>query len=201
MNAVEQIVEVYFQKCRACFTMPDVKVASGNNRQFDLLSYSAKEKAGYHIESSVTHQVNWNPKIQWLNGKIESKFFGTPGKNNNKSGNTDGAKNKNYLEKMKEAYETYGLDYERIRRVWVLWCTDKIDNKDLIEKKGETYLKESINGKQIEILSFRDKIIPELEAAIGTANYEHDIVRTISLIIQYQNQKLPSARGKRGTQG
>jgi hypothetical protein len=189
MDAVEQIVEIYFQKCRACFTLPDVKVASGNNRQIDLLSYSAKEKNGYHIESSVTHRINWNPKIEWLKERIEYKFFGVPGKNGNKSGNTDRAKNKNYLEKIKETYETYGLKYEKINRVWVLWCIDKMDDEGLLEKNGKTYLKEKINGQTIEILSFRDDIIPQLEKIIGTANYEHEITRTISLIIQYQNQK------------
>jgi hypothetical protein len=77
MNAVEQIVEIYFQKILNCLTHPDIKVEKGNNRQFDLLAYNIKTKKAYHIESSVKHELRWNPTIDELMELIRFKFFGT----------------------------------------------------------------------------------------------------------------------------
>jgi hypothetical protein len=189
MNAVEQIVELYFQKVRHCFTCSDIKIEKGNNRQFDLLAYSIKDNKQYHVESSVTHRLNWNPTLLWLIDKNEYKFFGKPRINKNKSKNTDNAKNKNYLNEIKKQYKKYGLDFEKMNRVWVLWCVDNLNINEYCQKDDRIYLKEKINRKNIELLSFRDEIIPKLEEIIGTSNYEDDIARTISLIIQYQRQK------------
>ena len=187
MNAVEQIVEIYFQKILNCLTNPDIKVENGNNRQFDLLAYNIKSRKSYHIESSVKHELRWNPIIDELKESIEFKFFGTLRDKNNKGKNTDKAKNKNYLEQIKITYEVYGMDYEKINRVWVLWCADKIDNKSFKINNGKEYLE--VNNKLIEIISFRDIIIPELEKNIGKSNYENDIIRTLSLIIESKKQK------------
>ena len=188
MNAVEQIVEIYFQKVRNCFTNADIKIEYGNNRQFDLLAYSLINKKSYHIESSVTHGINWNPTVNALEEKVAYKFFGETRKNLNKSLNTDEAKNKNYLEQIKKQYNKYGFDFEKINRVWVLWCVDKLKSNEYYQKEHNLYLQNKIHNKTIEILSFRDKIIPELEDVIGTSNYEDDILRTISLLLQYQKQ-------------
>jgi hypothetical protein len=187
MNAVEQIVEIYFQKILNCLTHPDIKVENGNNRQFDLLAYNIKAKKSFHIESSVKHELRWNPTMNELKGFIEYKFFGTLREKNNKGKNTDKAKNKNYLEQIKDTYKIYGMDYEKISRVWVLWCTDKIEDENFIIKKDKKYLE--INNKKIEIISFRDVIIPELENNIGKSNYENDIIRTLSLIIESKKQR------------
>jgi hypothetical protein len=158
-----------------------------NISQFDLLAYNIKTRKSFHIESSVKHELRWNPTINELKGFIEYKFFGTLKEKSNKGKNTDKAKNKNYLEQIKNSYKIYGMDYEKINRVWVLWCTDKIENKYFTIKKGKKYLE--INNKQIEILSFRDIIIPELEKNIGKSNYENDIIRTLSLLIESKKQK------------
>jgi hypothetical protein len=186
MNAVEQIVEIYFQKMLNCLTHPDIKVENGNNRQFDLLAYNIKTKKTYHIESSVKHELRWNPTINELIELIKFKFFGTLKDKNNKSKNTDKAKNKNYLEQIKNTYKIFGMNYDKINRVWVLWCTDKIEGKYFLIEKGKKYLE--INQKKIEIISFRDIIIPELENSIGRSNYENDIIRTLSLFIERKKQ-------------
>jgi predicted transcriptional regulator len=187
MNAVEQIVEIYFQKILICLTHPDIKVEKGNNRQFDLLAYNIKKKKSYHIESSVKHELRWNPTIDELKELIGFKFFGTLKNKNNKGKNTDKAKNKNYLDQIKSTYEFYGMNYEKINRVWVLWCTDKIADTHFKIIKSKKYL--NLNNKTIEIISFRDIIIPELEKSIGKSNYENDIIRTLSLIIESRKQK------------
>lgn len=40
-----------------------------------------------------------------------------------------------------------------------------------------------------ELLSFRDEVIPQLKKAIGASNYDDEIIRTLSLLIQYEQQK------------
>ena len=192
MNAVERIVEIYFQKIYNCLTCPDTKIKNGNNRQFDLLAYSIKDRKQYHVESSVTHGVDWNPTLAWLIEKIEYKFFGEPSKTDNQSKNTDKAKNKNYLEQIKQQYYEYGFNFEELHRVWVLWCFDKLSRDEYILKGKKYYLKNCIRDKEIEIIPFREIIIPKLIKKIGTSNYEDEIIRTFSLIAQYQKQKTGS---------
>ena len=43
-------------------------------------------------------------------------------------------------------------------------------------------------GYGIEVISFRDKILPELMEKVSTANYDDEILRTFSLIKQYKRQ-------------
>lgn len=185
MNAVEQIVEIYFRHVRNCFTHADVKIENGNNRQIDLLAYSLKENKSYHIESSVTHMPNWNPIIADIENRIKYKFLGYPRPNNNQSSRTDSAKMKSYEDHIRKTYESHGMDWDNIIRVWVLWCKDKFENLDWTYKFCED---NKLNPENLEILSFRDDIIPSLEGKIGTSNYEHEIMRTISLLSQYKEQ-------------
>ena len=39
---LERIVESYFRIERKCFTITDIKIPKGNNRQIDILAYSLK---------------------------------------------------------------------------------------------------------------------------------------------------------------
>ena len=39
-----------------------------------------------------------------------------------------------------------------------------------------------------EVLSFRDNVMPTLLKETGSSNYDDDLLRCISLVIQYQNQ-------------
>jgi len=44
MNTAEHRVESYFRLCRKCFTIVDLKVPRGNNRQLDILAHNVKEQ-------------------------------------------------------------------------------------------------------------------------------------------------------------
>lgn len=195
MNAVEQIVELYFQNVRKCFTCPDIKVKGGNNRQIDLLAYSLKDKKSYHVESSVTHVEKWNPKKSDIEKHIKYKFLGYARKNSNKSSKTDFNRKKSYRDKIEETYAEYGIFGDEIIRVWVLWCSDNI--KRLEYWKTSLCKRINLDPSKLEILSFRDEIIPKLQEIIGTSNYEHDIKRTLSLIYQYSLQKNVTTSTKR----
>ena len=74
MNAVEHIVESYFRYCRNCFTMVDVKIIGGNNRQCDLLAFNLATQEQFHVESSVTHDLNWLPSEDTLRETFDKKF-------------------------------------------------------------------------------------------------------------------------------
>ena len=58
------------------FTVVDVKVQNGNNRQLDLLSYNIESSTSYHIESTVTHRLNWKPNMETLIELFIKKFLG-----------------------------------------------------------------------------------------------------------------------------
>lgn len=53
MNTAERIVESYFRHCRRCLTIPDVKIAGGNNRQIDLLAWQPKTRTVYQPPQSL----------------------------------------------------------------------------------------------------------------------------------------------------
>ena len=55
MTTTERIVESYYRLIKSCFTMADVKVKDGNNRQFDLLAYCLRDGKQYHVEITVMH--------------------------------------------------------------------------------------------------------------------------------------------------
>lgn len=74
MNTAERIVEAYFRHYRGCFTMTDVKVADGNNRQLDLLAVSLRKGIQYHVETSVTHEKSWRLNWEKLEKKLQAKF-------------------------------------------------------------------------------------------------------------------------------
>jgi len=78
MNTTEKIVESYFRICRNCFTMTDVKVHAGNNRQLDLVAFHIQETHQYHVEVGVTHARGFQPTFAKLREKFERKFFGEP---------------------------------------------------------------------------------------------------------------------------
>ena len=50
--------------------------------------------------------------------------------------------------------------------------------------------KRCLTGEAIDILSFRDVVIPSLMEKIGTSNYEDDVLRTLSFVLQFQKQTL-----------
>ena len=101
MNAVEHIVEAYFRICKRCFTMHDVKVPGGNNRQFDLLAVSMLTNEQYHVETSV--MPGFCPRAADLKELFDKKFRGVPAPSDNPRG--DHAKGKTYSKPIEDAYE------------------------------------------------------------------------------------------------
>lgn len=102
MNAAEHIVESYFRLCRKFFTIVDLKVPRGNNRQLDILAHNVKEQQQYHIEVGVTHRQNECPAFAELSPQFEKKFFGASSERKGKAGGiTDFEKGNPTLHKSK----------------------------------------------------------------------------------------------------
>lgn len=185
MNTTEKIVESYFRLCRDCFTMADLKVIHGNNRQIDLLAVNLKTGEQYHVEVSVTHRENWCPTPADLFSEFEKKYFGTPTKRIGK--NTDYALGKTYEKQIYETYKSVGFNPQKIKRIWVCWTVIGADD---IDHQLEQYRKKrGLKKGAIEILSFRDIIIPSLKERVATSNYEDDVLRTLSLLQQFEEQQ------------
>ena len=184
MNTSEKIVESYFRLCRDCFTIADLKVISGNNRQIDLLAYNLKAKEQYHIEVSVTHQENWCPTPNELTTEFDRKFFGVPVKREGK--NTDFTLGKNYKKQIDLTYESVGFNPKNIKLIWVCWT---LRDGDSVDKLLEEYCnRRGLPKDTINVISFRDDIIPSLMDRVGTSNYGDDVLRTLSFLQQFQKQ-------------
>jgi len=184
MNTTERIVESYFRLCRGCFTYPDVKVPRGNNRQLDLLAYNIRNESQYHIETSVTHELSWRASWEKLATKFERKFFGVPAKR--EGHNTDYTKNKNYLAEIKNAYKMVGFTVSKVQRIWITWV---IPEEGDFEKKLLCYCRKKRLGKTpIQVISFRDELLPDLQSTVGKSNYDDDVLRTLSLLRQFEIQ-------------
>jgi len=195
MNTTEKIVESYYRLCLGCFTMADMKVINGNNRQIDLLAVNLNTNKQYHVEVSVTHQENWCPTPDELFAEFEKKYFGAPTKREGK--NTDYALGKTYEKQIYKTYESVGLNPQSIKRVWVCWTVVDADD---IEHQMEQYCKKKgLKKDDIEILSFRDVIIPSLLKKVATSNYEDDVLRTLSLLQQFEKQQIKNMKGIKAT--
>jgi hypothetical protein len=182
MNTTEHIVESYFRLCRRCFTISDVKVPRGNNRQIDLLAVSLIDGLAYHVECSVTHKRAWCPTVAGLELAFVKKFSGVPPKREGR--NTDSTRNKRYGGQIFSTYRLYGIDLMKVRHVWVCW--EVADPAHLDDMLNSFYMK---TGIRVEVISFRDAIIPELQNAVGTAHYDDDILRTFSLLKEFTKQR------------
>ncbi|NNM85806.1 MAG: hypothetical protein HKL96_08650 [Phycisphaerales bacterium] len=180
MNAAEQIVDQYLQLCLRCFTIADVKVVRGNNRQLDLLAINPKQNTQYHIEVSVTHDLGFAPDANKLYAEFDRKFRGVPPARDGHK--TDHSKGKNYLANIEQTYKQAGLEPSKIKRVYCCWFAK--EGAGSIDT--ERYFKDT--GLKIEIWSLRDDILPDLLETIGTTNYDHPILRTLSLLKQHNKQ-------------
>lgn len=187
MNAAEHVAESYFRLCRNCFTISDRKVTRGNNRQLDILAYDLKSERQFHVEVSVTHRQNWCPTIEELKVEFEKKFIGAPPKREGAVGGaTDYEKGKSYFRQIEETYIECGFSPAHVKRVWVCWMVKAKDNsKPIVEQFKFDNPKASF---EIEILSLRDYVLPALESAIGTANYDDEILRIIGFMKERESQ-------------
>lgn len=187
MNAAEHIVDAYFRMARGCFTLADRKVTRGNNRQLDILAYHLKQDSAFHIEVGVTHQKNWCPTLSELGTHFEKKFFGAPPERKGKSaGTTDYEKGKSYWRQIEATYREVGFDPERVQRVWVCWTVkNQKDSEPIKLQYQSTHLSRSF---EIEVLSLRDFVLPRLQNAIGTANYDDEVLRMLGFVKQRELQ-------------
>lgn len=185
MNAAEHIVESYFRLCRKCFTISDQKVYQGNNRQLDILAYDVKNCHAFHIEVATTHRESWFPTLEKLKVEFDKKFFGLPPERKGRSdGTTDFEKGKLYFESINETYRSLGLDSEKVQRVWVSWTVKDKEQKFDVEHRVN-HLKRTF---RVQVLSLRDVILPALENAIGTSNYDDEVLRILSLLKEREIQ-------------
>lgn len=81
-------------------------------------------------------------------------------------------------------YQRLGIDLGKIKRIWICWTVKDPDNLNLHLRNYH-----SRTGYLVEVISFRDRILPELMATVSTANYDDEVLRTFSLIKEWQNQK------------
>jgi len=187
MTTTEHIVETYYRVIKNCFTYSDLKVVGGNNRQFDVLAYDPKNEVLRHVEVSVTHNEHWTANLERIKQEIGFKFFGLPKNRRPDNPNTDFNKGKTYEEQIKNAYDSFGIEWNKVIRVWCLWRYN--ESEDEISNWKENLEKEyGVKANMFEILSFRDTVIPSLYNKIGTSNYSDEIMRTFSLIKEYNKQ-------------
>lgn len=175
MNAAEHILECYFRLVLKCFTIADVKVINGNNRQCDLLAVNIKNNKYYHVESSVTHRKMWAPDVPTLQEIFDKKFRGIPPKK--ESPKSDWKKGITYFDNIKKTYSLLGIPPSKINRVFVCWFI-KDKEKENVDIFLDKYKKKY--GIRVEVLSLKDTILPKLVEAVGTSNYDDEILRTIS---------------------
>ncbi len=184
MQTSERIVESYFRLCKGCFTYPDVKVKGGNNRQLDLLAYNIREDTKYHVETSVTHELSWRATWENLERCFEKKFFGAPARR--EGPNTDYSRGKNYFAEIKKTYKMIGFAPREVQRVWITWV---IPDEEGFGTNLRDYSRRKRLGQfPILVMSFRDEILPTLLSTVGKSNYDDDVLRTLSLIRQFERQ-------------
>lgn len=181
MNAVEHIVEAYYRICRGCFTMHDVKVEGGNNRQFDLLAYNLKDGSQYHIEVSVIHSEHWCPTPEELIEPFQKKFLGWPERRDGRR--TDATKGKTYEEQIHHTYLKVGFKPESIQRVWICWL---LKNRERLGSVMEIFCQK--HHFSVDVVDFRDEILKDFWQKIGTSNYDDEVLRTLSLLKQKEVQ-------------
>lgn len=182
MNTVEHIVESYFRYCRGCLTISDVKVQKGNNRQCDLLAYNLKTHEQFHIESSVTILNRFQPPPDKLQKLFLRKFLGDVPKR--KGERSDYAQGKNYYNRILETYCRVGFDPSKIQRIFVMWKRPSKGDESIYSVPALDQ-----QAIAITIMSLRDDIIPALLTEIKTSHYDDEVLRTISIIRQYDRQR------------
>lgn len=186
MNTAEKIVESYFRHCLDCFTMSDVKVEAGNNRQLDLVAIHLPMGEAYHVETTVKI-AGFCPTLEKLRTAFEHKFFGAPRANAKPTG--DHALGKNYRPAINRTYKRLGLTPSKVRRVYVCWTVNGVDDEELEDFCRGFSRRYHLGRNPIQVWSFRDRILPELVEAVGTSNYDDDALRTLSLLGAAERQR------------
>jgi len=187
MNTTEHLVETYYRQ-KGHFTVTDVKVENGNNRQFDILTFDNKAKKFYHVEVSVTHALKWIRPLESISEEVRFKFFGIPKNKRPENLKTDHAKGKTYLEPIKATYAKFNIEYENVKRVRCTWCLSNVDIPKVDNWKISMASEFNLQPDNFEILLFRDEVLTNLLNKIGTSHYDDELLRTLSLISEYRRQ-------------
>jgi hypothetical protein len=188
MNSTERLVEAYYRQ-KGHFTLTDVKVQNGNNRQFDILSYDSNSREFFHIEISVTHSLNWATNLSLITNEMRFKFFGIPKNKRPNNPKTDFNKGKTYVNAIKSTYSKYGINFETVNRVWCTWNLSQEEIEKIESWKNSMKEEFKIEPNKFHILLFRDEVLQTLINKIGTSNYDDEILRTLSLISEYKKQR------------
>jgi hypothetical protein len=156
-------------------------VINGVNRQLDLLAINLTTGDQYHIETSVTHRTAWAPDEQKLESIFAHKFLGHPKEREGKK--SDFVRGVNYQAQIEATYKSVGLDPTKIQRVFVCW----ILKHEAAGKNALAAFRQK-HGFGMSIVSFRDTILPALRDAVGTTNYDDEVLRTLSFIKEQDSQ-------------
>lgn len=187
MNTTEHLVEAFYQQ-QGCLTTTDVKIVKGNNRQIDLLAVNLKTEKYYHVEISVAHTEQWPVTLDKIKQRIRYKFFGTTINSRPENPKTDFAKGKTYLNQIKETYSKFGFDFSKVIRVWCAWSILDASMSDILKWKNSLAAEFKLEETNFEILLFRDDVLPKLLECVGTAYYDDQLLRTLSLVKEYNRQ-------------
>jgi hypothetical protein len=179
VNTAERIVESYFRHCRDCFTITDVKMQGGNNRQLDLLAVNLKRGEYYHVETSVKIK-GFDPTIAKLESLFDQKFLGAPRPSEKVTG--DFSRGKNFYPAIKKTYTELGIQRSKLRRVFVCWQVKNATSEQLTAFLRSYSQRQRWGSRTIEIISFKDVVLPELFRCVDSANYSDDALRTLSLL-------------------
>jgi hypothetical protein len=147
----------------------------------DILAVSMVTGEQYHVECSVTHREKWCPTPEQLISEFQKKFSGIPPIRDGE--NTDSRRGKRYGAQITFMYRRLGLDIAKVKRIWICWVVK--DPEDLRRALSEYFMR---TGHSVEIISFRDVILPALMEAVGTSNYDDDALRTFSLVKEWKKQ-------------
>jgi hypothetical protein len=101
--------------------------------------------------------------------------------------NTDHARGKNYFTNIQRTYKAVGFTPSKVQRIWVTWV---IPDEELFEKELLKYCRSKRIGRcPIQVVSFRDEVLPKLLSEVRKSNYDDDVLRTLSLLNQFKRQR------------
>lgn len=172
MNTIECAVDCYFRLCRRCFTMHDVIVERGGNGKFGLLAFEVGSGRQYHIECGVNHCEEWQPDADDLLDEFDRRFFGIPKATEFLSG-----------------YRTVGFLPGLVERIYCSWMLPMLPDLSRILQQYAS----ARRIRSIQIISFRDEILPQLERARALSAPEKEAVKVLGLL-QKKNAGAPAPR-------
>lgn len=191
MSAVNCIIDCYFRHVKGCFTTTDVRIQQqAFCRSAALLAYNVKTKEQFHVENAVTHSQLWPFSADNLYELFDKNFRGLPRKREGKE--TNNTKNKSYFKNILKTYQSLGFSSSKIKRIFVVWSMKPGVNA---KAASDAYYKK--HHIQVEVLSFRDRILPDLTKKVSGSFYqEEEALRMLSLFAQREIQTKKEVRSQ-----